>query len=183
MSCCRLESERLLLRPPEIADVPRLIMLIGDYDVARNLGRVPHPYTQAHARDYLERSARDRAEGVGFNFAIERKWDGAYIGGCGLHLNEGVFEMGYWLGKPYWGKGYATEAAKRLTGFAFHDLKAERLEAGWFHDNPASGHVLEKLGARADGGGPRDCLARGHAVYCHQMLLERTNFGRNRVAA
>jgi len=183
MSCCILPSERLLLRPPEIADIPRLIMLIGDFDVSKNLGRVPHPYTQADARVYLERSARNRAEGTGFNFAITRKWDGAYIGGCGLHLDHGVFEIGYWLGKPYWGKGYATEAARRLAGFAFHDLKAERLEAGWFHDNPASGHVLEKLGARANGTAPRDCLARGHAVYCHQMVLMRENFGRKRAVA
>ena len=183
MSCCILQSERLLLRPPESADIPRLIMLIGDYEVAKNLAVVPHPYTIEHARDYLQRSARVRAEGTGFNFAIIRKWDGVYIGGCGLRLDRGVFEMGYWLGKPYWGKGYATEAAKRLAGFAFHDLKAERLEAGFFHDNPASGHVLEKLGARANGAAPRDCLARGHAVYCHLMMLARENFGRKRDAA
>jgi len=183
MSCSRLETGRLLLRPPEIADVPRIVMLIGDYDVAKNLARVPHPYTVAHARDYLERAARGRAEGTLFNFAIARKWDGVLIGGCGLHLEDGTFEMGYWLGKPYWGKGYATEAAKKLADFAFHSLKAERLEAGWFHDNPASGHVLEKLGARGDGARPRDCLARGHAVYCHQMVLMRETYGRKRNAA
>lgn len=183
MSCSRLETGRLLLRPPESADIPRLIMLIGDYDVAKNLAVVPHPYGIEDARAYLERSARVRAEGTGFNFAILRKWDGVFIGCCGLKLDSGVFEMGYWLGKPYWGKGYATEAARRLAGFAFHDLKAERLEAGYFHDNPGSGRVLEKLGARASGAGPRDCLARGHAVYCHQMVLARENFGRKKDAA
>ncbi len=183
MSCSRLESGRLLLRPPESADIPRIIMLIGDYEVAKNLARVPHPYTVDHARDFLARAARNRADGTGFNFAIQRKWDGVTIGGCGLHLENGVFEMGYWLGKPYWGKGYATEAARRLAGFAFHDLKAERLDAGFFHDNPGSGRVLEKLGAGAAGGGPRDCLARGHAVYCHRMVLARENFGRRKDAA
>ncbi len=68
-------------------------------------------------------------------------------GCCGLHLREsGLFELGYWLGRPFWGHGYATEAARKLAGFAFSRLKATQLTAGYFHDNPASGRVLEKVG-------------------------------------
>lgn len=180
---CMLESERLLLRPPEPSDLPAMLPLIGDFDVSKNLAVVPHPYSEDDGRAYLERSARRRAEGAGFSYSITRKDDAAYLGACGLHLNDGVFTMGYWLGKSFWGNGYATEAARRLCGFAFHDLKAKRLAASWFHDNPASGRVLAKLGFVHTGSGPHDCLARGHAVYCHSVELDRENFGRKKVAA
>ena len=183
MSCCRLESERLLLRPPEIGDLPFMVPLAGDFEVSKNLGRVPHPYTEDDARAFHARAGEQRGLGTDFNFAILRKEDDAYLGGCGLHLKDGVFEMGYWLGRPYWGQGYATEAARRLAGFAFHDLKATRLVAAWFHDNPASGRVLAKLGCQHTGSGPRDCLARGHQVYCHSVELSRERFGRKKVAA
>ncbi len=182
---CHLETERLLLRPPEAEDVRSIVNLVGDYDVAKNLSRVPHPYSEDDARGWVTRANGEaRAKGTDFPFAITRKDDGAYIGSCGLHLGEGgFFELGYWLGKPYWKMGYATEAARKVAGFAFHTLKAERLVAGWFHDNPASGHVLEKVGFVADGADQRDCLARGHAVYCNKVVLERENFGRRKVAA
>ena len=78
--------------------------------------------------------------------------------------------------------GYATEAAGRLIGFAFETLDQGRVEAGWFHDNPASGHVLAKLGARHNGSKMRDCAARGRAVLCHEMLLTRADFLRKQAA-
>ena len=80
------------------------------------------------------------------------------------------------LGKPFWGIGYATEAARALAGFAFQSLDTPFLCAGWFHDNPASGHVLAKLGARHNGSRMRLCLARGVEVLCHEMLLTREAF-------
>jgi [ribosomal protein S5]-alanine N-acetyltransferase len=181
MSCCRLETERLLLRPQEESDAARLALYLGDYEVAKNLSSVPHPYTEDDARSFIARSGADRARGEAYPFAVTRKDDGALIGGCGLRLkDDGVFEFGYWLGKPFWGRGYASEAARRVAGFAFHELKAPTLKAAWFHDNPASGRVLEKLGAVPAGVEHHDCLARGHAVYCHKVVLDRENFGRKR---
>ena len=182
MSCCRLETERLLLRPPEEADIPSTVVLLGDYDVAKNLATVPHPFTRAHAEDFLKRSTQSRADGSAFRFSIVRKSGNIHVGSIGLGLREGMFELGYWLGRPYWGQGYATEAAKRVVGFAFHDLKAQSVQASRFHDNPASGRVLSKLGATPNGVGTRDCMARGHAVYCHLVLLDRENFGRKKAA-
>jgi ribosomal-protein-alanine N-acetyltransferase len=176
MSCCKLETERLLLRPPLASDIPAFVPLIGDFEVAKNLSRVPHPYQESDAQEFLDRMVQARASGTDFNFAITRKSDGAYMGACGVHLRSGPFEFGYWLGKPFWGMGYATEAARRLVSFAFEDLKITELIAGWFHDNPASGRVLEKLGCVPDGAEQRDCLARGHAVYCHNVKLDRDGF-------
>ena len=116
-------------------------------------------------------------------FAITRKDDGAYLGSVGLHKRDGeAFEFGYWLGKPFWGQGYATEAARRLIAFAFMELQLESLIAGFFHDNPASGHVLEKLGCMPDGTDQRECLARGHAVYCHKVVLTRDSFWKKKAA-
>ena len=178
MSSSRLETDRLLLRPPESADIPAFLPLIADFDVSKNLSRVPHPYRESDAQAFIARTVQNRAAGTDFNFAITRKTDDAYMGSCGLHLKDGVFEFGYWLGKPYWGQGYATEAARRLVGHAFEDLQVPYLVAGWFHDNPASGRVLAKLGCVPDGNDQRDCLARGHAVYCHNVKLDREGFER-----
>ena len=147
MTCCRLESERLLLRPPEPRDVPAIVTWIGDWDVAKNLSKCPHPYGEEDAQEFLLRCAEGRAKGSDFGFAITRTADGRYLGQIGLHLKDGTFEIGYWLGKPFWGFGYASEAARRIALFAFRDLKADFVWAGWFHDNPASGRVLEKLGS------------------------------------
>ena len=181
MPSCRLETERLLLRPLEVADIPALVPLIGDFDVAKNLSRVPYPYTNEHARAFIELTVQTRAAGTDFNFAITRKTDGIYMGGCGVHAKDGAFEFGYWLGKPFWGQGYATETARRLVEFAFEEMAVPGLVAGWFHDNPASGRVLEKLGCVPDGAGQRDCLARGHAVYCHNVKLDHESFERSKM--
>jgi ribosomal-protein-alanine N-acetyltransferase len=179
MSCCILETERLLLRPPEPRDVPAIVTWIGDWDVAKNLASCPHPYREEHAQEFLVRAAEGRAKGTDFAFAITRRADGAYMGQIGLHLKDGRFEVGYWLGKPFWKQGFASEAARRVALFGFKSLKAESIWAGWFHDNPASGHVLEKLGCKPDGQSPRNCLARGHEVMCNLVILSReTFFGR-----
>ena len=174
----RLETERLILRPPEAADIPALVPLIGDFEVARNLSRVPYPYPESAAREFVARCAENRAAGTDFNYAITRRADGVFLGGCGVHLKETGFEFGYWLGRPFWGHGFASEAARRLVAFAFEELEVPCLIAGWFHDNPASGRVLAKLGCVPNGAGQRDCLARGHAVYCHNVKLEREAFER-----
>jgi len=183
MSCRRLETERLLLRPPEASDIAAMVALANDYDVAKNLSRLPHPYGEDDAKSFIAHADEGRAKGSDFNFAIIGKRDDAFMGVVGARLRDnGLFEIGYWLGKPYWGQGYATEAARKLAGFTFHALKATKVTAGYFHDNPASAHVLEKVGFRPDGASQRDCLARGHTVYCLGMLLERENFGRRPAA-
>jgi RimJ/RimL family protein N-acetyltransferase len=154
---------------------------LGDYDVAKMTSRIPHPYNEADAEDFLAGlNAADR-----HIFAIQRKQDGLFIGCIGLNKDAdraGDFEMGYWLGKPFWGLGFATEAARRLTDFTFGLLDQDRVKAGWYHDNPASGHVLAKLGARHNGSKMRDCAARKRPVLCHEMLLTRADFLRKQAA-
>lgn len=177
-----LETERLLLRPPERRDIATLVPLANDYDVAKNLSTLPHPYTVAHGEEFVARVEQQRETGTDFNFAITRKSDKTYMGGCGLHLKEGKFEFGYWLGQPFWRQGFATEAATCLLQFAFHDLNADSVWAGWYFDNPASGHVLEKLGCKANGMDKRACMARGVEVDCNLVTLAREDFLKRRAA-
>jgi RimJ/RimL family protein N-acetyltransferase len=147
---------------------------LSDFDVAKMTSRVPHPYNEGDAETFLARGAEHR-------FVIQRKSDGLFLGMTGLHADEG-YEFGYWLGKPFWGFGYATEAARRLVRHAFEELDQQTVHAGWFYDNPASGHVLAKLGARHNGSVMRECRARGVAVLCHDMLLTRADFLRKQAA-
>jgi len=175
---CTLESERLILRPPRPGDIAGMIVWLGDYSVSKNLSRVPHPYNEEDAENFVA-GIGPRREGRHV-FSILRKEDGVFVGGIGLHEDGAGFEFGYWLGKPFWGQGFATEAAHRLMRFAFEDLGLAEVHAGWFHDNPASGHVLAKLGARHNGSSMRESRARGAKVLCHEMLLTRADFLRKR---
>jgi RimJ/RimL family protein N-acetyltransferase len=166
-----LETERLILRPPTAADIPYFVPLIADFDVARNLSSVPHPYTEDAAHAFIVRAAEKRARNADFAFAVALT-DGTYIGAAGVHPEKN-WEFGYWIGKPYWGNGYATEAARRLLQFAFEELDTDYITAGWFFDNPASGRILEKLGCVPSGSEERECMARGGPVSCNRVVLTR----------
>ena len=180
--CLSLESERLLLRPPGRRDIPAIVPLANDYDVAKNLAKMPHPYSAQDAEWFVANSEEKRAAGTDYTFVIARKSDGAVMGCIGLHLQNGTFEFGYWLGKPYWKSGYATEAARRLVAFAFDDMQAEYVWAGWFHDNPRSGNVLAKVGLLPNRFEPRHCLARGMDIGCNITILRRETYVGRRAA-
>jgi len=153
-------------------DIEAMTVWLSDFDVARMTSRVPHPYTEEHAEEFLALPPDGRHV-----FAVERKQDGLFLGMTGLHPDgDGGHEFGYWLGKPFWGAGYATEAAGRLVRYAFEALGLETVHAGWFADNPASGHVLAKLGGRHNGSKMRLSRARDAEVLCHDMLLTRADF-------
>ena len=171
-----LTTERLTLtRPLRAADISSFLPLIGDFAVVKNLSRVPHPYTEDDACAFVVWAAKGWRTGEDCTFAITARAGGAYLGTCGVHPGRG-YEFGYWLGKPFWGRGYATEAGRRLVAFGFDGLKAECLIAKWFHDNPASGRVLVKLGLTASGDEYCPCLARGGDVLAHRMALDRAAY-------
>ena len=142
-----ISTDRLTLRPLQTRDAGRIAYLAGDYDVARMCARVPHPYPVLSAEGWLELQAGARRKGEEFAFAITRPRDGL-IGCCGVTRRGGepVCELGYWLGRPYWGEGFATEAAAAVMHWARETLGADSFLAGHFLDNPASARVLRKLG-------------------------------------
>jgi len=177
----RLETPRLVLRPPEYCDVPGIAACLGDYDVAKNLANVRHPFGEVDARAFVTRAHERRALGEGFCFSILDARSERFLGCCRLTLASGRYKISYWIGKDYWNRGYMTEAAKKLVGFAFHDLKADQVWASWFADNPASGRVLQKLGFVTVEPYWRESLARGKAVACIRTTLTRSAFGRRRL--
>jgi RimJ/RimL family protein N-acetyltransferase len=136
-----LKTARLSLRTPSHNDVTAMVALAGDRRVAENTARIPHPYTAADAVGLLASINQTGGETV---FAIER--DGALIGTCGLDPRQDGAELGYWLGVPFWGRGYATEAARAMIDYAFSKLGYELLSSGARVSNPASRRVLEKCG-------------------------------------
>jgi RimJ/RimL family protein N-acetyltransferase len=152
-----LATARLRLRAPLREEALLIAALANDRRIAENTARIPHPYTLDNAEGflrYLEESENETA------FAITRT-DDVLIGICGLIMKpHKAPEIGYWLGVPYWGHGYATEAARAVIDHAFEDLGLERLEAGARVSNPASRRVLEKCGFQWSG----VTLLRIHAI-------------------
>jgi len=179
----RLETSRLILRPPEYCDVAAIAEYLGDYDVAKNLASVRHPFDEADGRAFVTRAHERRALGEGFCFAILDAKNEAFMGCCRLTLADGRYKISYWLGKPFWNRGFATEAVKKLIAFAFRDLKADQVWASWFADNRASGRVLEKLGFSVVEPYWRQSAARGRPVACIRTTLTREAFGRKKARA
>lgn len=176
-------TQRLVLRAPTMMDMPAVVAILNDYDVARNLRLVAHPFTETLFREALMRIDRERQDGTGYSFAVTRAMDGALIGLCAADRGQnGAWEFGYWYGRPYWGQGYATEAAGPVMRFAFEDKGAEQLTAGWFDDNPASGAVLHKLGFTMTGVARVSCVARGCEVLSNRVQLTRAQFARKKAA-
>jgi RimJ/RimL family protein N-acetyltransferase len=136
-----LKTERLVLRGPARGDLANIVALAGDRRVAQNTARIPHPYSVADAEGFIASANQKRGEAV---FTIEL--DGALIGMCGVDLRQDGAELGYWLGVPFWGHGYATEAARAVIDYAFAELGHDVLQSGARVSNPASRRVLEKCG-------------------------------------
>ena len=140
-------TERLLLRPGWIEDAPALVAAIGDEAVVRNLSRVPWPYGPAEAEAWLGKPQDERRPRL---LIFTRTSQPQLVGGIGImDLDDGPAEqaeLGYWIARAHWGKGYATEAARVVLDMAFHALRLSRIEAGHFADNIGSGRVLAKLG-------------------------------------
>ncbi len=143
-----LKTERLMLRAPRRHDVKTIARFANDRRVAENTARIPHPYTAGDAEQFVAAVNRQPGEAT---FVI--LLDDEPIGACGVEPRESGAEIGYWLGAPYWGHGYATEAVRAVIDHAFGDLGHDTLQAGARVSNPASRRVLEKCGFQWTGVG------------------------------
>lgn len=139
-------AANLRLRPVLPGDVPMVCALADDVAVSRYTDLLPHPLTPMAARTYVEEEILNMAAGRGVAMAVERLADGAFLGMIGLRLANGVAETGYWLGRRFWGEGYATEALRRMARLAFEGLGASEIRASVHPDNSASDRVLLRAG-------------------------------------
>lgn len=144
----RLDTARLTLRPFRLEDVERFAPLIGDWEVARWLARVPHPYGPEDGRAWVALAARNRAERASLDLLAVRRDDGQPVGGIGVILADG--EVGYWLGRPQQGIGYGTEMLRAVVPAAF-TLGLPRLWARIAPDNHRSRRLLETVGFTPQG--------------------------------
>lgn len=174
------ETERLILRAPTASDASAIARWLGDYEVARNLATIAHPFTEDDAAALIAKAAEGLAKGEAYAFTVEHKQTRELVGMVTLSLSDGLYTLSYWFGRPYWGFGYATEAARKIVAFAFNTLKVETVLASWLDGNPASEQVLEKLGFVPDRDYREEVLARGSLAWCHRMMLHREKFGRKR---
>lgn len=143
-------TERLLLRPGWVEDAPALARAIGDEAIVRNLATAPWPYGLRDAEAFL--SSDRRPDELCLLVFRRTSRSPQLIGAVGLgRAPGGEREIGYWISRPHWGLGYATEASAALISIAQHSLRIRQLSAYHFLDNPASGRVLEKLGFRPTG--------------------------------
>jgi [ribosomal protein S5]-alanine N-acetyltransferase len=147
-----IETERLRLRPFTPGDEAALFALASDPEIARFVRFEAHR-TPAATRAFLELVIEHYRRGDPFAWAIVRREDDRLIGSCGFvskDTQRTSAEIGYWLGKPYWGQGYAAEAARTLVRFGFEQMGLERVEARCFTENRAGQRVIEKLGMKLE---------------------------------
>jgi RimJ/RimL family protein N-acetyltransferase len=168
----RIETERLVLRPVAAADLDAIVSGIGDLDVSRMLARVPYPYARADAESFLAATS----EAAGRNIALTIADASGVVGGLGLTGVRSEREFGYWLAKPAWGKGYATEAGRAFLAFLFDEAGLDIVRSGVFHDNPASLRVQSKLGFERIGTRMVRCLARGRDIEHIDTILTRDRY-------
>ena len=170
-SPCVLETERLTLRRPTLADVKAITRLANDRRIAENTRRLPHPYSQDSAVDFVRNMAdtRDAA------FLIENNL--APIGMVGISWSEkDAPELGYWLGVEHWGQGFGTEAARAIIDFFFEEFDAELLYAGARVTNPSSRNVLEKCGFKWSGVELHRFEALGSSTPVDRFRLSRSRW-------
>lgn len=167
-----LPTTRLVLRPYSLADIPDLVRLAGAREIAATTLRIPHPYREQDAVDFVAACQPDADAGQSVRFAITLRDGAAFCGGVGLRLESDHHraELGYWLGVPYWGRGYATEAAQAVLHYGFNTLGLHRIYAQHVRENPASGHVLKKIGMRHEG-----CLR--HHIYKWDQFQDLEVYG------
>ena len=165
-----LEPARLILRAPTLADAKALAILVNDRRIAEMTTRIPHPNTLADTEGFLATVNRGDGETA---FLITAR-DGTLLGLCGIARRSGQPpEIGYWLGVPYWGNGYATEAARAVIDHTFGDLGYDALVSGARVSNPASRRVLQKCGFEWTGVGLYRIRALASSAPVDRFRLDR----------
>lgn len=167
----RIETDRLILRPPRPGDAQAIHRAIGDFEIVSMLARAPWPYRFEDAEAFLAGIAKGDPATERPLSIIHRQH--GLIGGCGFHAaQDAPFpELGYWVARDHWGQGYATEAAAAALAWARTGWGKRAVCAGHFVENPASGRVLVKAGMLYTGViAQTPCRARGEPMPSRRMI-------------
>jgi len=168
-----LETPRLRLRRFGPGDAAAVFNLVSDLAVAKWTARIPHPYERVMTDEWLRDTDRRMADGNGIAFAIETRAAGELIGSAGLDFETapGLAEIGYYLGRAHWGRGFMSEAAEALLRFGFETLNLAAVRGEVMPDNAASLSVLDKMGFDRLGRDEVDAPARGGRIPVEVRLL------------
>lgn len=149
----RLETDRLLLRRPMKKDIPAMVKWLSNPNISNNTLTIPHPYFKSDAEHWLQKVWKGWEDKTDYVFGITLLKNQEYIGAMGLHANaeHNRAEVGYWIGEPYWNKGYATEALKAVLEFGFDVLEYHKIYATHMVHNASSGKVMAKAGMIREG--------------------------------
>ncbi|MEL7222194.1 MAG: GNAT family N-acetyltransferase [Bacteroidota bacterium] len=148
-----LQTERLLLNQLQFEDIDTVVQLAGNEKIARMTLNIPHPYQAEDAQWWIANSHRCFEEGTQYTFAVRLKDSTALIGSIGLILTpkHQCAAVGYWMGEPYWNRGYTSEALGAILKYGFNELKLNKIYATHLLSNPASGKVMIKNGMIEEG--------------------------------
>lgn len=177
-----LDTARLRLRAPRLEDAEAVARGAGEWDVARFTANIPHPLDAGMVAPFLADLGRKAANGEAYVMLMERRLDREVIGAIGFEHKDGGAEIGYWVAKPYWGSGYATEAALRLLRLIFRNFDMPWVAAEVLPENVASIRVLEKLGFASEGEVARELPARGRSASLVRYRLTRATWAAREAA-
>ncbi len=172
-----IRTGRLILKCPVDVEIKRLVHLANNRAIAENLATMPYPYTEKDALEWLERKTESRIGGKLFSIHLDIPGE-PFIGtaGYGPMKEGGNPEIGYWIGEPYWGEGYGSEAARAIIDFAFEEDDVVVLEGGARITNVNSRRLLEKCGFEYQGFGKTYCRALDEEVPVDRFALTRPRF-------
>jgi RimJ/RimL family protein N-acetyltransferase len=171
-----LRTKRLILRQPKADDAARIVRYLNNFRVAGNLSRVPYPYREVDAHAWLRSWRPDKPPGE-TGFTVELPGEGA-VGHAGFHPDAQGTVIGYWLGEPFWNRGFMTEAVAAILDWYFESTSAVSISSGVFHFNKASLAIQRKLGFTETGSSYRLCLARKEEVRHIDTELTRARWAR-----
>ncbi len=175
-----LKTARLTLRPFNLDDAKDVQELAGDKRISDTTLFIPHPYPDGLAEEWITSHKKLCDEDKEIVWAVTIKESNALIGAISIHprpeFNKG--EFGYWIGVPFWNKGYASEALKEILRFGFEELKLNKMFAHHFMNNPASGKVMLKNGLKEEGYLREDIIKNGEYIDLRIYSMLRNEYFR-----
>jgi RimJ/RimL family protein N-acetyltransferase len=169
----KLETDRFIIKPISLDDAEEIYHNVKDYDIARWMINLPHPYPEDGAIKYINEATELMKKGLSYELPIRLKSTRELVGVMALlkvDTKNKNAELGYWIAKKFWNSGFATEASLRVLEFGFKVLNLERIFAKYYPENIASGKVLEKLGMKFEG-------TMRHEIFKNDKFYDMSYYG------